>query len=206
MAKRKKTLEPRDEWFIWLFTAYRDRLNGYVRRMVGCAVTAEDIAQEAYLKLYQLPDPEAIRSPRSFLFRTAHNIALNRLAREKTAANHRAFENLVPVQMGSGGAATASALDRLTAKQEIEILCDAIDLLPPQCRKVFILRKIHGLPHKEIADELGISIKTVEKHVAKGVQMCHAHLERNAGENLEPDETENIGGCVDRKTVFARGQ
>ena len=48
---------------------------------------------------------------------------------------------------------------------------------PPQCQKVFVLKKVHGYSHKEIAKELEISISTVEKHAASGLKRCSEYME-----------------------------
>ena len=61
----------------------------------------------------------------------------------------------------------------------------AIATLSPQCRKVFILRKVHGLSHQEIADRMGLSVSTTSKHLAKALERCDAYMralnEANAG-------------------------
>jgi RNA polymerase sigma factor (sigma-70 family) len=56
------------------------------------------------------------------------------------------------------------------------LIQEAIDQLPPQCRAAFALRIFHGCSYKEVADCLGISAKTVEKHIARGLRETHAYL------------------------------
>jgi RNA polymerase sigma-70 factor (ECF subfamily) len=61
------------------------------------------------------------------------------------------------------------------------MLARAIAALPPQCAKVFILRKMQGLSQKEIAARLNISVRTVENHVALGLVRCKAYMRAHGG-------------------------
>ena len=56
------------------------------------------------------------------------------------------------------------------------MFCRAVASLPAQCRKAFLMRKVYGMSHKDVAEQLGISISTVEKHVASGLLRCSTHL------------------------------
>ena len=54
--------------------------------------------------------------------------------------------------------------------------CEAVAELAPQCRQVYLLRKVHGLSHKEIAVHLGIAVSTVEKHLMKAIEQCERYV------------------------------
>jgi RNA polymerase sigma-70 factor (ECF subfamily) len=56
------------------------------------------------------------------------------------------------------------------------IFAEAISALPPQCRRVFLLRKVQGLSQKDVAQRLGLSVSTVEKHLATGLVKCSEYL------------------------------
>ena len=66
--------------------------------------------------------------------------------------------------------------EQIDARRRFESFCTAIDRLPPLCRRVFVLRKVHKLSHAEIAQVLGVSHSTIEKHVAKGLMRCREYL------------------------------
>ena len=60
--------------------------------------------------------------------------------------------------------------------EQFALFCKAVQKLPLQCRRVFILRKVYGLTHKEIAEHLDISVSTIEKHLATGISRCSDYM------------------------------
>ena len=72
--------------------------------------------------------------------------------------------------------------DDLQAQQHLGLYCEAIASLPEQCRRTCLLRKAHGLKHKEIAERMNLAVSTVEKHLHRGALACQAYiLEREEG-------------------------
>ncbi len=162
----------RDDWFVGIFTRYGRVLRRYLRRFSVNDETAADLAQEAFLRTYQAADTETIEHPRAFLFQTARNLALNDIRNRRRAGTDTVadFDDL-------GVYSPYPSLESAQiSREEFEVLCDAIAALPPQCQRVFVLRKIYQYSYKEIAAELGIAVSTVEKHVAKGATACHRYL------------------------------
>ena len=68
----------------------------------------------------------------------------------------------------------------MEGQTKLAVFCEAVASLPPQCRRAFLMRKVHGLSHKEISKQLGIAISTVEKHQAIGLKRCSEYM-RNKG-------------------------
>ncbi len=89
---------------------------------------------------------------------------------------------------------------RTSAHQELRRLAHAIDSLPPKCREAVWLRRVDDLPQKEVAKRLGITQKTVEKHVMKGMKLLAAALFQHEPADgppntaREPDGGENEHG------------
>ena len=161
-----------DDWFVGIFTRYGRVLRRYLRRFSVSDDAAADLAQEALLRTYSASKSKSIKHPRAFLFQTARNLALNDIRNRKRAGTESVadFDDLgVYSEYPSLESAQIS-------REEFEVLCDAIEELPPQCRRVFVLRKIYQYSYKEISAELGIAVSTVEKHVAKGATACHRYL------------------------------
>ncbi len=151
------------------FTEFRSALMRLVGRIVG-PNSIEDIVQETFIRSYEASRKQTINHPRSFMWQTAKNLALNHLqnANNKLTTNVADFGDpdvYLPTEV-------VEADLEFESRERFLIFCRAVQRLPLQCRRVFILKKVYGLPQKEIAARLGISESTVEKQVAKGLLVC----------------------------------
>lgn len=131
----------------------------------------EDIVQETYVKVCQVKNQDEIRHPRSFLYRTARNLAFDYLKRSETqlASNVGDESELFD---GNNNGESDDIYEQVAKNEEFAQFCEAVRLLPVQCRKVFVLKKVYGYSQLEISKELEISQSTVEKHVAAGIKRC----------------------------------
>src|ERR1700730_14347525 len=169
------TSESRTETFTKLFTESREALHRYIRRFVGSSETAKEIVQEAFLRTYR--ERESVTTLRAFLFSTARNLAANEYRHRRTVERStlRDFDDWrLRLQC-------ESLESELLRDERNRLIQEAIDRLPPQCRAAFTLRVFHQCSHKEVADRLGISAKTVEKHIARGLHETHSYLKRCYG-------------------------
>ena len=159
-----------------LFLSMRPGLARAVSRIVP-PHEVEDIVQETYVRLCQVARPEHIRHPKSYLFRTARNLALDSVKR----AEHRR-RGPWEEGIGNAGAEVDEVLEQAASSEEFGRFCEAVRLLPVQARRVFVLKKVYGYSQREIADELGLAQSTVEKHVALAVRRCAEHLRERGRE------------------------
>ena len=166
----------RHEWFLNQIFRHRAALYRYLRRFTCGAEDIEDLVQETYVRVYALPDFQSIDSPRALLFRIAHNMAVERARRQKSQAT----DSVADLERLTVYSSDAPADEQIDARRRFESFCAAVDRLPPLCRRVFVLRKVYRLSHDEIAEVLGVSHSTIEKHVAKGLIRCRDSL-RDAG-------------------------
>ena len=170
-----------------VFVALRRKLARAVSRIVP-PPEIEDIVQETYVRVCQFEQVGNIRHPRSFLYRTARNLALDHIKRSES----RATASLPRDEQEHGeyeeSQTSLDVYDQLAAKQEFEIFCEAVQQLPAQCRRVFVLRKVYGYSQKEIAQALDIGESTVEKHIAYGIKRCSAFI----AERTEPAEVTTL--------------
>jgi RNA polymerase sigma-70 factor, ECF subfamily len=166
------TPESRTEIFTKLFTESRQALQQYIQRFVGSSETAKEIVQEAFLRTYR--QRESVTTLRAFLFSTARNLAANEY-------RHRRIVEKGPLgDLGDSWVVTEreSLETELLRDERNRLILEAIDRLPPQCRAAFTLRVFHQCSYKEVAERLGISAKTVEKHIARGLHDTHSYIKR----------------------------
>lgn len=161
------------ERFSQFFAETRHGLMRYVRRLTRSNEAAEDIVQEAYART--LEQGQQVQTPKAFLFVTARNLAWNAHRHQRAAAT----DSVADVdETGAVEDEAASPEETLIADEAAILLKQAIERLPPQCRAAFTLKVFHACSYKDIADQLGISTKTVEKHISRGLRDTHAYLRR----------------------------
>ena len=166
-----------------IFISLRSTLSRAVSR-IAPPKEIEDIVQETYVRVCQVANQDDIRHPRSFMLKTAKNLALDYVKRAETRLTMRVEDDAEWEEMFNIDSTEDDTFNKVAANQEFGHFCDAIRLLPLQCRKAFILRKVYGYSQKEIASNLDISESTVEKHVAMGIKRCTyymAALQREGG-------------------------
>lgn len=163
------------ETFIKLFAESRLALLQYIRRFVRSSETAKEIVQEAFLRTYR--ERESIVTLRAFLFSTARNLAANEIRHRRTVER----DTLASSAEWAVDAEYESLESGLLRDERNRLIQQAIDRLPPQCRAAFTLRVFHECSYKEVADRLGISVKTVEKHISRGIRDTNRYLKVHYG-------------------------
>lgn len=128
----------------------------------------DDIAQETFLRAYEAEKKHPIDQPRAFLFRIARNLILT----EATKKSHTITDYIEDFEPSNVLIGKDTLESEVEAHQKIGIYCEAVATLAPQCRKVFLMKKVYGLSHKEISERLGIAVSTIEKHIATGIRQC----------------------------------
>jgi len=174
------------------FVGFRSRLLTLVRRIVKNSGDAEDILQETYIKVLNASKENEIRNPKGLLTHTARNLALNHIDLARNKYDIQLEENRV-----SSVISNSDHLETLVgSKERLEHLGKVINRLPDKCRQVFIYKRVHGLSHKEISIKMGISNKTIENHVRRGLKECvekmqvfdrDSILDRNPESDVEPE-------------------
>lgn len=167
------------------FMQHQVALKRFIARFLARAQDIEDVAQESFLRAYDAQHTgPPINSPKAFLFRIARNVALNELTRKSRLLTDYIEDSAPsPVLVES-----SSPEDLAIGHEKLALFCQAAASLPQQSRRAFLMRKVHGLSHKEIAEQLGISVSTVEKHVAAGLLRCSTYL-RERGYAMEGEDS-----------------
>ena len=179
------------------FREYRSALNRFISRYLHNPDDIEDVAQEAFLRAWSARNETEILQPKSFLFRIARNVAVSELRQKSRQITVYIEESDSPdvLDMLAGD---VTPEDETIARQRLGIHCEAVASLPTQCRRVYLMRKVYGMSHGEIAQRLGISVSTVEKHLIKGVEMCdryvRARMDEGAAPSSRPEPAQRSGG------------
>jgi RNA polymerase sigma factor (sigma-70 family) len=184
--------ESMDEWFQREVLAHEPVLLGYLRQVWPRREEIEDLAQESYARVYQSALTTRPTAPRAFLFATARHLMADRIRRERVVS----IQAIGDLEALNVLVDELSAERCVTARQELARLSEALDALPPRCREVVWLRRVEELSYREIAERLGIGVKTVETHITHGMRLLAAVFlrpvectvrSRKTGPNAEQD-------------------
>ncbi len=134
----------------------------------------EDVVQDTYIRLRGVAAQHEIRHPRSYLYQTAKNLALDSL---KSAGNSRTVEWSETAEYSTSSCDTVG--DSIDSSAEFRRFCESLQTLPPRARQVFVMKKVYGYSQREIAAELAIAESTVEKHVSLGARRCAEHMQQH---------------------------
>ncbi len=148
----------------------------------------DDIVQETFVKTYEANLKQEIKYVRSYMLKTAKNLALNHVARWDNKYND-SLEDFTqpPVQLTS-----INVEDDYESKEQFLFFCRATDQLSGSVRKCFILKKVYGLSQKEIASYLNLSESTVEKHIAQGLLKSAMYIKRMNHEQCAKHTKKNV--------------
>ncbi len=160
---------PSDERALWLarhILPHEPALRRWLRRLAAPAVEVDDVVQETYAVLAALASVDHIRDPRAYFYTAARSVLLQQVRRARIVAIDSVAEiDSLRIQQESPTEAAVSE------RQQLARLARLIARLPGKCRQAFVLRKIHGCSQREIAQRMGISENTVEKHIGKGLRL-----------------------------------
>lgn len=164
--------ESLDAWFASEILVHEQALSYFLRRCWPHRDELHDLRQEVYVRVYEAAGKALPTTPKAFLFATARHLMADRVRRSRVVSIEAVgdfeslnvlIEEVTPERWSSG-------------RQTLKRLAEAFDRLPDRCREVVWLRRVEELPQKEVAMRLGISEKTVEKHIAKGVRLLAEHF------------------------------
>ncbi len=167
-------------WFEDEVYPHDGQLKAYLRDQFPAERDIEDVVQESFVRLCKARATTPIRSVKAFLFRVARNVALDRRRRDRG--------NLEIARVGGG---TLDIVDEradvaasIRAGEKASLLAEALARLPDRAHEVVILCKIEGLSHAEAAERLGISKRTVDEHVRRGLKRLGHELRKRGVEGV----------------------
>ncbi|MEW6991626.1 RNA polymerase sigma factor [Colwelliaceae bacterium 6441] len=177
------------------FLEIRPSLMRYISKIVPPA-EVEDIVQETYVRLcqlknYSLDNNRPKQHNKSFLYTIAKNLALDHNKKSEVR-----LADSVENEDGFGEQSIHSPYEYSVTNERFRHFCEVVRILPQQCRKVFVLKKVYGFTQQEIATELNISLKTVDSHVVNAMKRLKLHMDKDKKHNIQHKHQHNndIGG------------
>ncbi len=151
-----------------VFDAHFDGLRNFLYYKLGDTQAAEDIAQEAFIKLWEKRKTVRMATVKTFLFTIGSNLAINQMKHRQVRFN---FANR-QVSM-----VEKETPEYLMEQQEFkERLEEVIAMMPDGSREVFLMNRLEDKKYAEIAELLEISVKAVEKRMSKALQVLRDEL------------------------------
>jgi RNA polymerase sigma-70 factor (ECF subfamily) len=169
------TLESRSEAVSRLFRENNRVLVCYLTARLQSEQEAKEVAQEAYVRMLQTATPASAEFFRAYLFKTATNLAIDRLRHRRV--RYRVEQAETPEAWTSTRGDGEDPAELLVARELTEQLVGFLQELPPKCRAVFRLHRLEGLPQREVAERLGFSERMVRRYVTYVMVYCRLRLD-----------------------------
>ncbi|CAN7525306.1 RNA polymerase subunit sigma [Acidovorax sp. Leaf76] len=178
---------------------YRELLN-FLARKVSDRDTAADLTQESFARIYAAQQAgQAVREPRAWLYATARNLLTDHhrraAVRETGAADGDGDRGDADAHVGPPSLEPDAIL---SGRQRLAAIEQALLQLSPRPREAFVLFKLEGLSRSEVAQKMGVNVKTVETHLEVAMDACMRQLQALEGEVVPP-----AGGRRRRRTGSA---
>ena len=148
------------------------QVKAQLRSLLRNSDDIDDTVQEAFLKTLEAASKGSIANPGGYLYTTARNLALNKLTRNY----YELFDFVEHFPDDISSLESRPLEQEVIGSEQLLLFCRVASQLPEQCRKVLILKKVYGYTQAEVAEELGLSVSTVEKHLIKAMVRCKEYM------------------------------
>ncbi|WP_317931197.1 RNA polymerase sigma factor [Halioxenophilus sp. WMMB6] len=160
-----------------VFTSHAQGLVRFLYRKVKNWEDAEDIAQNAFIRIQRLTQSGELENPKAYLYQTASNLAIDKIRREKL---HTAYiqSEMIDSSMGIQSNDTDNCCPerQLGARQQLQKVEAALAQLPVKCRQAFMLHRVRNMSYNDIAQEMNVSVSSVEKYILQALKHCRKSL------------------------------
>lgn len=150
---------------------YYRELVCFLNAKLGNRQVAEDVVHDAYVRVLERSSDTPIEQPRAFLYRTALNLVID--GHRRNALRQSEPLDVLDIEERFATSSPHACHDQ---DQRLEMLERALAELPVTCRDSFLLRKLDGLSHPQIAERLSISRSLVEKHIVNAMRHCRVRM------------------------------
>jgi RNA polymerase sigma factor (sigma-70 family) len=155
-----------DDWFVGEVLPLEPMLMRFFRRNWQDGGEIADLRQETYIRVYEAARRQRPSPVKPYLFFVARNLIIDRVRHKSVVP----IETMAEVDWLKVSDHEPGPEQRVAARQELQRMQIALDELPPRCRQVIILRRVHGYSQREVAQKMGVKEETVESQVVKGMR------------------------------------
>lgn len=158
-----------------IYIVYNTKLNKFVHSLVKTEADVEEIVQDVFVKTWENREKlKTFTSFESYLFTIAYNTTVSLLRKRLKESQYVEYVKSVQIEIDDSG--TAESYDWEEIDKKLNLL---IEKMPARQKEVFKMKHFEGFSYKEIADNLGLSVNTIENHIVK----AHKYLKENFGKN-----------------------
>ena len=173
----------KDQFLAKLVEQHGVALEKFLARRLDSPEDAAEIAQDAFLRIHRMQEPQQLDNARAFLFQVASNLAIDQLRRRTL---HYRFINSEKHLSNDGepldiNAIAASPEQIISAREKLDAIYAAVDELPFKVKQAFLLHRKRGLSYNDIARQMDVSVSSVEKYILQALKHCRARLARYYG-------------------------
>lgn len=171
-------IEEKNRFLAELVHEHGTALEKYLARKLDSPEDAAEVAQEAFIRLHRMEAPQELDNARAFLFQVATNLAIDQLRRRKlhfrfirSEKGQAAGDEPVDVN-----AIAASPDQIIGARQKLRAIYAAVDEMPLKVKQAFLLHRRSGMSYNDIAEEMQVSVSSVEKYILQALRHCRSRL------------------------------
>jgi RNA polymerase sigma factor (sigma-70 family) len=164
----------RAAWLSRHVLPHEPALRGWLMRRRVPGVEVDDVLQETYARLIMRDDLEGVRDPRAYAYQAAWSVLMTHVRRSKVVS----IQTMAHIDQLGLPADDISPETQVADREELQRLAVAIAALPGKIQEVFRLRRVEGLPQKDVAARLGLAESTVEKHMRRGLLLLLERFSR----------------------------
>jgi len=167
--------EPKKALIERLFAAQGRALQSFFYRRTRQHTDAADLAQEVYVRMLRIKDPDTIADMDAYLFTVASNLAREHAAREGRRGIKVDVEDRAVLEELAQPSDSDAQID---AANQVKRLREVLRQLPPRWHAAVVMQYVQGLSHREIAERLGVSVSMVKKYLGQALGRCRRRMVR----------------------------
>ncbi|MEK9822287.1 MAG: sigma-70 family RNA polymerase sigma factor [Gammaproteobacteria bacterium] len=148
----------------------------YLARKVPNDEDANDLAQEAFLRMHKFQQSKDLENARAFLYRTANNLVIDQQRRARVHDRYMSAEMLPEHSDEDEDKFAPSAERTVSAKEELDRIYEIVDHMPVKVRRAFLLHRGKDMSYAEIASEMNVSTSMVEKYIIQALKLIRENV------------------------------